>query len=288
MPEPKAETDAATIRLRTMLVEQHAEIVRHDPGVRRALDPEDLHRMRVAVTRTRAILRVSRRAVDSAWSEPLRADLKWLGGVLGPRRDLDVLLDRLRRQIAELDEPERSEAAALVPSLESERDRAQVKVAAVLAGKRYAQFLDTLEEKSRSLEVTGDLALRELAAREFKYLRKRMQALGTNPSDDELHRARILGKRARYAAELAEPEAGKKARRFVARAKAVQDLLGSHQDAIVVEGRLRRLLREANGTGAACAIGRLVERERLRRRDARRALPKAWKKLERRGLRAWS
>jgi CHAD domain len=49
-----------------------------------------------------------------------------------------------------------------------------------------------------------------------------------------------------------------------------------------------RLLRDAGGTGAAFAAGRLVERERLRRSEARRALPAARKKLERRGVRAWS
>jgi CHAD domain-containing protein len=277
-----------TALLRAMLAHQYAEILRHDPGVRLAQEPEDLHRMRVAVRRTRAVLRAARPAVDRDWSEPLRAELKWLGGMLGPRRDLDVLLDRLRQQIAELDEPERSAAAPLVSSLEGERDRAQSEVAGALASDRYAGLLDRLEEGSRSLEVTGELSLRKLATREFKRLRKRMKALGTNPSDEELHRARILGKRARYAAELAEPEAGKKARRFVARARAFQDVLGSHQDAIVAEARLRELLREAGETGAAFAAGRLVERERLRRRDARRALPKAWRKLEGRGLRAWS
>lgn len=278
----------AAARLRAMLVHQYAEILRHDPGVRLAQEPEDLHQMRVAVRRTRAILRAARPAVDRQWSEPLRAELKWLGGVLGPRRDLDVLLDRLNGQIAELEESERSAAAPLVTSLEGERDRAQTEVAAALASERYSGLLDTLEEGSRSLELTDDLSLGELAAREFKRLRKRMKALDADASDEELHRARILGKRARYAAELAEPEAGKKARRFVARAKAFQDVLGSHQDAIVAEARLRELLRETGATGAAFAVGRLVERERLRRREARRALPKTWKKLERRGLNAWS
>ena len=38
---------------------------------------------------------------------------------------------------------------------------------------------------------------------------------------------------------------------------------------------------------AALAAGRLVQLERDRRRATRSAVPRAWKKLERRGLRAW-
>ena len=271
-------------RMRAMLGEQHAQILRHERGARLADDPEGLHQVRVAVRRARAILR----AVDRGGWEGLLAELKWLGGVLGPRRDLDVLLARLQGQIAELEEPERGAARSLAGSLEEECGRAQAQVAAALTSDRYEKLLDGLEQCSRALEVADDLSLTRLAGREFKRLRKRMNALDAGAADEELHRARILGKRARYSAELAEADAGKKARRFIARAKAFQDVLGSHQDAIVAEARLRGLLREAGRTGAAFATGRLVEGERLRRREARRALPAAWKKLERRGVRAWS
>ena len=58
-------------------------------------------------------------------------------------------------------------------------------------------------------------------------------------------------------------------------------MLGAHQDAIVAEARLRGLLAESPGSGAAFAAGRLVERERERRRAARAGLPKAWRKLDR-------
>jgi CHAD domain-containing protein len=271
-----------------MLAEQYAEVLRHDPGVRLALEPEDLHRLRVAVRRTRALLRAARPVIDTSWSEPLRNELRWFGGVLGPRRDLDVLLENLRSAIAELDEPERSHAATLLDSLESERRAAQTQVAEALASDRYMQLLDALEDACRDPRLAGDVSLKDLAGREFKRLRKAMDDLGDEPSDDALHEVRILGKRARYTGELAEGEVGKKAERFVGAAKDFQDVLGAHQDAIVAEARLRELLASAAGPGAAFAAGRLVERERQRRREAREALPDAWKELERRGDRAWS
>jgi CHAD domain-containing protein len=142
--------------------------------------------------------------------------------------------------------------------------------------------LDSLEAAARGPRVRrGQVSLRKLARSEYRRLSKIAERLGPGSSDDELHRARIAGKRARYTAELAEAEMGKPARRFIERAKELQDVLGAHQDAIVAEARLRGLLAEAPGSGAAFAAGRLVERERARRREARAELPKAWRKLDR-------
>jgi CHAD domain-containing protein len=275
-------------RLRSMLARQYAEILRHDPGVRLDLDPEDVHRLRVAVRRARAILRAARPVLDREWSEPLRDELKWLGGSLGRRRDLDVLIGHLKTQIEELDPPERSPAETLVELLVAERETAQALALDALESKRYYSLLDALEEATHGPHVQrGAVSLRKLARKEFKRLRKVADGLGPDSTDEELHRARILGKRARYTAELAEPEVGKPAQRFVTRAKTFQDVLGAHQDAIVAEGRLRGLLAEAPGSGAAFAAGRLVERERARRREARAELPKAWHALERSAKAAW-
>ena len=72
-----------------------------------------------------------------------------------------------------------------------------------------------------------------------------MRALGADPADAELHELRKLGKRTRYAFELAGH------RRAVQRAKELQDVLGEHQDAVVAEAQapLARS-RRAVGTGA--------------------------------------
>jgi CHAD domain-containing protein len=285
-PEEPAEEPIGFIR--ALLGRQYEEILRHDPGVRLDLDPEDVHRVRVAARRARAVLRAARRVLDPEWSEPLRAELKWLGGSLGALRDLDVLLLRLSKQIAELDQPEQTAAATLVEALEAEREGAQALAAEALGSDRYFRLLDALEAAARGPRVRrGEVSLEKLAAKEFKRLRKAAEQLGPGSTDDELHRVRILGKRARYAAELAEPEAGKPARRVVARAKSFQDVLGAHQDAIVAEARLRGLLAEQPRSGAAFAAGRLVEGERRRRREARAALPKAWRDLDREAQKAW-
>ncbi len=274
-------------RLRAMLERQYEEILRHDIGVRLDLDPESVHRLRVAARRARAVLRTARPVLDREWSEPLRAELKWLGGSLGPRRDLDVLLAHLHAEIAELEQPERTAAGTLTNSLEQEREAAQALAVEALSSERYYRLLDELEAAARGPKVRrGEVALSQLAAREFERLRKTAKKLGPGSTDEELHETRILGKRARYAAELAGPELGKAGAKLVRRAKGFQDVLGAHQDAIIAEGRLRGLLADAPSTGASFAAGRLVERQRLRRREARAELPKAWLSLDRSAMAA--
>jgi CHAD domain-containing protein len=269
-------------RLRVVLERQYAQVLRHDPGIRLDLDAEDVHRVRVAVRRARAVLRAARPLLDTEWSEPLRAELKWLGGVLGPRRDLDVLIERLRREIVDFETLEREAAEQLVELLGEERDEAQAVAVEALSSARYYRLLDELESATRGPRVRrSDISLGRLAEREFKRLRKRGRRLNWASTDGELHRTRIFCKRARYAAELAEPDLGKRAVRVTERATELQDVLGEHQDAIVAEARLRELLTKAPGVGAAFAAGRLVERERARRSGARAALPRAWRLLER-------
>jgi CHAD domain-containing protein len=151
-----------------------------------------------------------------------------------------------------------------------------------MESERYFALLDTLEREP--VLVVADTTLGAVAEGEFRKLRKSVRALGDDPTDDALHATRIKGKRARYAAELLE---GKAARDLVDAAKGFQDVIGDHQDAIVAEERLRRLARGSSAR-AALAVGRLVERQRQRRSQARAAVPAAWARLERASRRAFS
>jgi CHAD domain-containing protein len=269
--------------VRARLEAQLLELLRHDPGTRVGDDPEDLHDLRVAVRRLRALLRAADSLLVPEWSEPLRNELKWLGGELGPARDLDVLLEHLRSEASQLERDEPAFADVL-RHLEEERLGARERLLAALGSERYFALLDSLESAARAPHARAlDAPLERLAAREFKKLAKAVSALGPDPSDDDLHRTRIRGKRARYAAELAQPVTGKRAARLVKQAKAFQDVVGEHQDAVIAEERLRALVPALATSDAVLAAGRAVERQRRRRRAARAALPAVWAKLARSG-----
>ncbi|MGH3037073.1 MAG: CHAD domain-containing protein [Gaiellaceae bacterium] len=275
--------------VRAALAVQIAELRRHDPGTRLGRDSEELHDLRVATRRLRAILRAARPLLDPEWTAQLRDELRWLAGVLGPVRDLDVLIERLQSEIELLEPPERRAGARLLALLDEEREAARTTMLAALSGDRYLALLDRLETAPDDLPARDtNVTLADIAAREFARLRRAVRALPPDPPDDELHAVRIRGKRARYAAELAEGVVGKPARRFVRAAKRFQDVVGEHQDAVVAEERIRGLLALTRSLTAHLAAGRLVERERERRRAARHAFPRAWARLERKGRRAWA
>ena len=231
----------------------------------------------------------ARPLLDPTWTESLRGELAWLGGSLGPVRDLDVLLARLREEIADLEPDERRPAGRFLRLLEAERRAAREAMLEALSSPRYADLLNRLEAAAVSPRArAADVSLEAIAGEEFRKLRKAVRALPPEPSDAELHAVRIRGKRARYAGELAEGVVGKPARRFVEDAKRFQDVIGEHQDAVVAEERIRALLDRAPSLGAHFAAGRIVERERRRRRERREAFPEAWARLKKSGKRAWS
>jgi CHAD domain-containing protein len=287
--EDKPPKDApALTHVQAYLHRQLAALERHDPGVRLGSDPEDVHQMRVAVRRSRAVLRAARDLLEPEWMESLRNELEWLGDSLAPVRDSDVLLAHVRVQAAKLDAGDAVTAGTIARQLEAEGHRARARMLEALDSQRYVALLEELDRAATAPRVrAAGGSLEEIARREFRSLRKTMGALGKRPSNDALHRARIRAKRARYAAELAEPAVGKRAKRFVSAAKTFQDVVGEHQDAVVAEDRIRAAARNAGSASAALAAGRLVQLERDRRRASRAAVPGAWKKLERRGRKAW-
>jgi CHAD domain-containing protein len=282
--------DAPTVEhLRAFLRTQLAEIERHDPAVRVGSDPEDLHKLRVAVRRSRAALRETRTLLEYEQGRALRDELRWLGRRLGPARDLDVLLARLRNEVAELDGPDAVAAGKIVAQLESEREIAQAAVLETLESPRYAELLAALEQIVSAPPVAAsDVSLKRIAKREFRKLERQIEALGVAPSNDALHRARIQAKRLRYATELSAQQLGKDGARVVTAAKRFQDVVGAHQDAVVAEAKIRIGLRRVRAVGSAVAAGRLIERERARRVEARAAVPAAWKQLRRRARAVWA
>lgn len=283
-PRPALTDDASFNEVLTAaLVDQHDRLLTHDPGTRLGSDPEDLHQMRVATRRARAFLRAAAPLLDTEWAGDLRDELRWIGSALGPARDLDVLTERLDGEIARLGD-DRRVVRGLLDGLERERRKARAAVVAVLSEERYPRLLDRLERPEPRLAADARRTLAELWWAEFERTRRAFGRLDDDSSDDELHAARIKVKRSRYAAELAAHELGVPGERFIDAAKALQDVLGEHQDAYVAEERIRAW--SEGKPQADDAVRRLLKRERARRRKARAEWPQAWKLLDRRARKA--
>jgi len=275
-------------QLSAMLEAQYREIVVNDPGTRLGTDPEHLHQHRVAIRRLRALLRAGAPLLERRWVKELRAELAWAGGALGEVRDLDVLLEHLHADAADLPPADREAVESLLPALEQRRDAARIEMLADISSSRYLRLLDRLEgELAAPPARRAGTTLRRIAAREFRKLRREVRALGPSPTDEQLHEVRKTVKHARYAAELAERSRGRKATKFIAAAKKVQDVLGEHQDAHVAEQAMRDLSEVAEPR-AASAAQLVIARQELRRAKRRAEFPEAWRTLKRRGRAAWS
>jgi CHAD domain-containing protein len=263
--------------------------MRHDPGVRLGDDPEDVHRARVATRRLRSQLRTFRTLLDAEWANALREDLRWLGAGLGSVRDRQVMAQRLRSRTSALVEDDALTVADLSAELHAESEEARGRLVLDMRSDRYIDLIERLVEASRAPALTADAHQRAevvvpaLARRDWKQLRKGVAALPDQPPDPALHRIRILAKRVRYAAEAAEPIAGKIATRFAEAAAALQDVLGDHQDSVTVQ----QWLREAGRGPRAFVAGELTALERETAAHDRAAWHNVWKKLGRKRLRRW-
>jgi inorganic triphosphatase YgiF len=292
-PDSISPSDPAAVAVRAAIARGLERIMLNDPRTRLG-EVEPLHQMRVGARRLRSDLRTFRPLIERSWADGLREELRWLGGVLGDVRDLDVMIERLHEESGDLER----DLGRLFKTLEERRGRVREALRTALATARYLELLDRLVEAAESPDLTPAAArpcgeaLPPLVRRSWKKLRQAGRALGQESGDDEFHRVRVLAKRARYGAEAVAPalggRRGKDACRFADRAADLQDVLGELQDSVVARETIMGVARETPEAGGFnFAAGRLVERE-LQRRELQRAyFPSAWKRLDRKKLRRW-
>jgi len=265
--------------------EQLRALLEHQEGTRIGRDPEELHQFRVAIRRLRSLLKGAPAADENG---ELRAELKWLGSLTGPVRDIDVLLLRLEEDAEDFAPDDQRAARALVAALRADRGRRRGQLNRALGSKRYTELLGAVA----ALATPGDAADEEepetapkagAVRKPYRKLAKAVDKLGDDPPDDELHALRIRGKRLRYAAETARHAAGnkqdKKLAALVKACKKFQNVLGDHQDAVVAAARVRELAAAQDDVTVALVAGRLVEREQAKRAAARAAWPEAWQRV---------
>jgi CHAD domain-containing protein len=155
------------------IMRRHLDAMKaHEPGVRLGDDPEELHQMRTATRRLRALLRAVRETFDPEEIARLRSELKWLGLTLGAARDADVQRDYLRG-LSHLTRGERAAVQGLLRALERERARTRQSTLSALDTPRYKTLLHDLDQLIEHPPlVNEDFSLRDIAARAFRKLRR--------------------------------------------------------------------------------------------------------------------
>lgn len=262
--------EAAVAVLRRLLevIEQNLD------GTITDLDSEFLHDLRVAVRRSRAVQRQLRDVFPPDQLERFREEFRWLQAVTGDARDLDVWLLEFEDIRAPVPDPLRADLDPLREVLRKHRLAARERMVAELRSERFerlradwAALLDrlvTLPEGDRPGAAT---AIGVLAGERIAKVHGQMvsegQAIDAGGAAEPLHELRKRGKELRYLLELfgAPLYPPGVVKPMVKALKALQDVLGRHQDREVQTAMLGSLVPELAGEHATLlATGVLIAR----------------------------
>ncbi len=226
-------------------------------------DSEALHQARVALRRLRSAFSIYRAVLTDKKSIALVAELRWLAGVLGEPRDLDVLVDRLcdgslRERLIEA----RADAyTKAVRSLSTARSRTLLL--------DLAEWLAIGEWHMRLEPVTRDLPARTVASSALERYRRKVRKGGRTLEqldDTARHEVRKAAKKLHYAADFfatlyAEKNEPRRHRKFLQALKDLQDQLGALNDFAIGPALLARL--DLANHPQASALFRTKEKQRL-------------------------
>lgn len=240
-----------------------------------SVDVEGVHQMRVAARRTRALFSFFRPWIPRIATRALEAELRWLGGLLGPARDWDVFLEETLQPLID-DLPDEDTLLDVRRAAERQRRAAYEAAETGLRSQRYTRLVLQLSAwiESRGWRTDPDADLQTLlgpaapaVAARLRKMHRRVAKLGKGldeRTDEERHRVRITLKKLRYAVRAYESLFSKKvARRYRRRVARLQDSLGVLNDQAVTASLLKRLAADAPPVGIAILRGATARAARL-------------------------
>jgi CHAD domain-containing protein len=276
-----------------ILAQQEYRMRANTEGTIQDLDDEYLHDLRVAVRRARFAVRQFKSILPPEPQAELKEDLKWIGGLLGKVRDLDVFLDVLRGELEAIgaDDVIRRQ---IFEHQESERRVPQLELKEALRSERYQRLTERLRAPSRNPADEGSRLEESSTVEDFgrRRIRKRAAKVLANTgreerfSEEELHQLRIELKGLRYTCEFYRELYPDRLRALIDALVGLQDSLGGHQDAVVAEARLQSLAETFRGADATCELGlvfgRLLERQSQKAVRHREEFFRLWGKASKR------
>jgi CHAD domain-containing protein len=277
LPQPGAPIPPRLrVAVAKILAQQAYKLRANLDGAVTDLDPEYVHDMRVATRRARFALRRFAPVLAPEAVVEVRESLATLGAQLGAVRDLDVFLSHLPVALDRIAAPP-AFRRWLRRTLRRRRTRSRDDLLAALAPAAFTALVSRLE----SMPAHAGEALRparEAAPAQIRRAGKKVLRLADKPpaslTDGELHALRIACKGLRYTceffADLYDDGFATRIRALVA----VQDCLGTHQDAVIAAEALAQLATQLSSRStwrdtALLAIGALRQLERERARAER-------------------
>ncbi|OBH05171.1 CYTH and CHAD domain-containing protein [Mycobacterium sp. E1747] len=292
---PQPDADPAEHPLQRAVAEQIRELLVWDRAVR-ADAFDSIHQMRVTTRKLRSLLRDYQESFglpDDGW---VLDELRELAGILGIARDAEVLAERYERELDGLasDLVRGPVHERLVGGAQRRYQTGLRRSLMAMRSQRYFRLLDALDAIAAQPpgSATGEDHAPVTIDAAYKKVRKAAKAAAqvdeSHPDhpherDEAIHRIRKRAKRLRYTAAATGQD------KVSEQAKAVQSLLGDHQDSVVSREHLGHESEAAHAAGEdTFTYGLLYQQEAdLAQRceqqldDALRKLAKAVHKAQR-------
>lgn len=239
---------------RAILSDCLAQIAANAAALRVGRSVEGLHQLRVAFRRLETALGAFGREFRQGWLEELRGRAKILSGRMAPARDLDVFVDKLLADRAEISADAR---AALRARAETARDAAWDAAVACITSVDFELFTDDVAALAQSqLPLTQERRLPRTARRMLDRQMQRVKKRGRtarNRKEGDLHRLRIALKKLRYTAEFFAPLYPQRdVKRYLKKLRGLQNQFGDLNDIANVRGVVGSLMRDSDGNASAC------------------------------------
>jgi len=274
----------APVAIANMLAQFAAAIDDNVAGTIAAIDTEFLHDLRVAVRRTRSILKLVGDVLPANLADRFQPEFKWLGDLTTPVRDLDVYLLELDNMAARLASADPRDLDPFRSFLIRHRAAERRRLVRGLRSRRFEQLMSDWRTELAQVAADGDggpavaaVARRRIEGAFRKVVRRGKRIAADSPSD-QVHELRKRCKELRYLLEVFRPLcADAPYRPLIKELKALQDTLGDFQDGEVQREAVREFAAVMMEQGAAppatvLAMGELAAQLDAHQLNARGAL----------------
>ena len=291
--EEPAPADPAIHLAYGRLLEQFGEMIAQEPRAWEGLDPEGVHKMRVATRRLRSALRAFKKVLPAS-IRSFNREFKWLAAALGGVRDLDVAMGNLPHFLSEIPQGDAAHMDDYQQYLADQWQEERRRLLACLTSPRYGRlkrgFARSVERgpSVRTMETLGSITIgddaRLLIGKRYRGVLRRGREITSASRDESLHALRIQCKRLRYLLEFFRPAYGGLLKAETRRLKKLQDVLGDFQDACVA-GQLLRSYAEglpmrSSNRGQLIALGQLIGGQERRAAMCRADFARAWERFD--------
>ncbi|MCA9433212.1 MAG: CHAD domain-containing protein [Candidatus Omnitrophica bacterium] len=233
----------------------YRRFLKYEKAVRKDKDIEDLHRMRVASRRIRAVIYLFRPQLRDSRVKDLDRVMRRATQQLGEVRDLDVLLEKLAQYGEEQKKDAQSDLEVLASFWAQRREKTRKDLTDYLDGSKFRKLREEFQAFFKSFpKESGDISQTEfhpekrirhvvpsMVWKAYEEVRGFETVIKDAPNET-FHALRIEAKHLRYALEMFSEVLGEEADELTNRVVALQEHLGTLQDSEVTAELLKAFL----------------------------------------------